>query len=291
MITEGALDVKLTIRRRATLRTRLIKGPPVPSAARSSDDTSNNKTMRLSAYAFLGYCLLRGVALYAKPERIFAMFPGVTFEGKVTRYDNPAQTAQVALSSALALADLMLACGALSLGGIKGRFESLAIIFPMFYYNHIVIGVAHPPIVPVVAVNVAVLVLNLVEAMVGGSAGKYSYALMQGGFGLLFLTEAPDLVQDPFTFATEGTNALLVGQKLGFAIGMILTMHCSMTLLKPPMGCILALCIALAGMAKMAYVDAIPLGPAPPAAAGICMALCLVDVLMNGGAGKKGKAA
>lgn len=239
--------------------------------------------MRLAAWAFMGYCALRGIALFVKPEKIFEMFPNIAFDGKVTRYDNPAQTAQVALSSARALATLMLACGALSIGGIKGRFAALLLfIFPMFYVNHVVDGVAHPPVVPVVAVNVAVLLLNLVEAAVGGSLGKYSYALMQGGFGLLFLTEAPDLVQDPFTFAKEGTNALLVGQKCGFAVGMILTMHCAMTLSKPPVGCLVALCIALAGMAKMVFVDSIPLGPAPPAAAGICMVLCLLDVFMNG---------
>ena len=57
----------------------------------------------------------------------------------------------------------------------------------------VVDGLAHPPIVPVVATNVVVLLANIYEAGCGGKLGKYSYAIMQGGFGLLFLTEAHEI--------------------------------------------------------------------------------------------------
>ena len=235
--------------------------------------------MRLAAIAFMAYCALRGVALFVKPEKIYGMFPNVVFVGE----EGDAEANQVALAYARALADLITACGALSLGGLTGRFTSLVgIIFPMFYVNHVVDGLAFPPLVPVVAANVAVLALNVLEATVGGSLGKWSYFVMQGGFGLLFLTEPAFLVQDPFTFATPGTGALHVGQKLGFAVGMVLTMHAAMTALPAPASCIAALCIVAAGFAKMTLTDGMPLGLAPIIAAGVCMVLCLFDLAKNG---------
>merc|ERR1719473_990705 len=110
--------------------------------------------------------------------------------------------------------------------------------------------------------------------MSGGQAGRWSYFAMQGGFGLLFLSEPAFLVQDPFTFATEGTSALYVGQKLGFTIGLILTMHAAMTLWpSPPRGCVAAMLIVLAGMAKMNAVDGIPLPASSLVAAAVCSAI------------------
>lgn len=240
--------------------------------------------VKLAAYAFMSYCALRSVALFKKPEMVYEMFPSIDFSTKAN-----ADASIVALATARALADLILASGMLAFGGLTGRFASLAVIFPMFFVNHIIDGIAHPPIVPVVVTNVVVLLLNFYEAAAGGSLGKYSYALMQGGFGLLFLTEPADLVQDPFTFAKEGTVALMVGQKLGFAVGMILCMHAAMTLLKPPTGCIAAMAIVLAGMAKMAFVDSMPVPNPSLIAAGVCMVLCLSDALFLGGGGEKTK--
>lgn len=208
---------------------------------------------------------------------------------QATRSTNPTETKMVALYYALALADLILACGALSLGGLKGRFAALAIIFPLFYMNHVVDGVPFPPVVPVVACNVVVLALNVAEALAGGSLGKMSYVAMQAGFGMLFLTEAGDLVRDPFVFATQGTDAMYVGQKLGFAVGMILTMHAAMALMSPPVGCIAAMSIVLGGMAKMSMSDGLPLGSAPLGAAGVCTGLCLVDYFLYGAGGSTGQ--
>lgn len=244
--------------------------------------------MTLASKAFVCYSALRSVALFAKPEMIQEMFPHLLFAGKQPRWgDDPAETAQVAAFYARALATLILACGMLALGGVKGRFGAFAIIFPMFYFNHVIDGVGFPPLVPVVVCNVIVLAANVYEAMRGGSVGKGTYIAMQGGFGLLFLTEPAFLVQDPFTFAKEGTSALFVGQKLGFAIGMILTMHAVMTLFEQPTGCVAAMSIVLSGMAKMAVVDGIPLPASSVGAAGVCMALCLVDLVRSSGAKSK----
>lgn len=44
----------------------------------------------------------------------------------------------------------------------------------------------------------------------------------------------PMQVQDPFTFAVEGTDALVVGQKLGFVIGMILICHALLAFFEAP---------------------------------------------------------
>jgi len=238
----------------------------------------------LARYTFLAYCVLRSVAMFKTPTLVYGMFPAIDFTAKASEDANA-----VALASARALADLILACGMLTFGGLTGRCASLLVIFPMFYVNHVVDGLAHPPIVPVVATNVVVLLANIYEAGCGGKLGKYSYAIMQGGFGLLFLTEAPDLVQDPFTFAKEGTAALMVGQKLGFAIGFVLCAHAVMTLVKPPMGCVAAMAIIFLGMAKMAYVDSIPVPRPSVIAATICMALCLIDALFLSGGAEKPK--
>ena len=232
--------------------------------------------MRLAALAFLGYSFMRSAALFAKPDKVLCMFPQVDFGAD-------AEAKQIAMAYARALADLIGACGVLSLGGVKGRFAALAIIFPMFYVNHIVDGLAYPPLVPVVAANVVVLVLNIVEAATGGSLGKWSYIAMQGVFGLLFLTEPAFLVQDPFTFAVAGTSSLAVGQKLGFAVGMVLTMHAAMALLLPPAGPIVAMLVVMGGFVKLSVVDGIDLGLAPVVAASICLALCLFDAAKNGG--------
>jgi len=234
--------------------------------------------VKLAAYAFLGYCALRSVALFKNPEMMYEMFPAIDFSTKKSE-----GASLIALAMARALAALILACGMLSFGGLRGRFASLAVIFLMFYVNHVIDDLAHPPIVPVILTNVVVLVLNLYEAIAGGSLGKYSYALMQGGFGLLFLTEPAELVQDPFTFAKEGTVALMVGQKLGFAVGMILCMHAAMTLLKPPTGCVAAMGIVMAGMAKMNFVDTMPVPKPSIIAAAVCTTLCLIDLLRGGG--------
>ena len=102
---------------------------------------------------------------------------------------------------------------------------------------------------------------------------------MQGGFGLLFLGEAPDLVQDPFTFATKGTDALYVGQKLGFAIGFILVMHAAMTALDSPTGPLVAMLTVFAGMGKMAMVDNVPLPAAALIAAACSFAIVAYDAV------------
>ena len=52
---------------------------------------------------------------------------------------------------------------------------------------------------------------------------------------------------------------------------------------------IVAMAIVLAGFAKLAYVDGIPMPAASVGAAAVCMALCLYDYINNGGAEKKGK--
>jgi len=242
-----------------------------------------NATMRLAAYVFMGYCALRGIAMLAKPARVYELFPALLIES------NP-ETNQVALAYARALGVLIFACGMLCLGGVKGRIASLCVIFPMFFVNHVIDGVAFPPLVPVVAVNVLTLSANLYEVLQGSDktpVGKWSYFLMQGLFGLLFLCEPPFLVQDPFTFAVAGTDALHVGRKLGSIVGMVLCMHASVTLFQVPTGPLFAMGVLSCGFVKMAFMDGIPLPPAPLGAAGVCIVLCLYDYLMNTTKGKK----
>ena len=79
--------------------------------------TERQAAMRLAAIAFMAYCALRGVALFVKPEKIYGMFPNVVFVGE----EGDAEANQVALAYARALADLITACAALSLGGLTGR--------------------------------------------------------------------------------------------------------------------------------------------------------------------------
>ena len=254
-------------------------GPALPR----KEHLPSPSDMRLSAIVFMLYCMFRGIALLAQPDRMKGVFPDLTISPG-TDVDKVYQ------SSARAIGTLLVACGLLSLGGLRGRFASLLVaIFPMFYVNHVMDGVAHPPIVPVVATNVVVLVLNLVEAAgMGGSIGKYAYAAMQGGFGLLFLTEKPDLVQDPFTFAAEGTDALRVGQKLGFVVGAILIMHALMTLLPAPTGPFASMAVVGGIMAKLTFVDGVTLPAVSFGAAAVCAVLVLYDVVAGGGAkGKK----
>ena len=142
---------------------------------------------------------------------------------------------------------------------------------------------------PVVATNVVVLALNIFEAVSGGSLGKWSFVAMQGGFGLLFLTKAPDLVQDPFTFAKEGTDALLVGQELGWVVGFILCMHAVMASLGSPLNNVVAMAIVGAAMAKMAFVDSVALPAVSIGAAGVCMAVCVYDLVLGGSASSNSK--
>lgn len=108
--------------------------------------------------------------------------------------------------------------------------------------------------------------------------GKFAYAAMQGGFSLLFLSEAAFLVQDPFTYAVPGSDALLVGQKLGWAVGMTLAMHTAVTLLGDTRGAVAALCIVLSGLAKMTVLDGIRLPAASLGAAAVTLAICLYDL-------------
>ena len=49
------------------------------------------------------------------------------------------------------------------------RLLSFAVIFTMFFVNHIVDGQAYPPVVPVVAANVVSLLCNIYESMNGGT--------------------------------------------------------------------------------------------------------------------------
>jgi hypothetical protein len=131
--------------------------------------------------------------MFFKPERVYDMFPDVDFQA------DP-QANQVALAYARGLACLITAAGGLAIGGMKGRMVSFSLIFLMFVVNHIVDGLAFPPLVPVVAANVIVLLLNFYEMSAGSdktSIGKLSYAAMQGLFGMLFLSEQAFLVQDP----------------------------------------------------------------------------------------------
>lgn len=185
---------------------------------------------------------------------------------------------------------MIVACGALSLGGAKGRLVSLAFIFSLFFANHGVLGVSFPPLVPVVAANVVALLANVYESLQGGSMGKWAYFLEKVIFGVLFLAEPAFLVQDPFTYAVEGTDALLVGQKLGFAVGMVLCMHAAMALFEPPTGCIMAVVIVMGGMAKMAHVDNVQMPAASLGAAAVTLAICAYDLFKNGADEKeKGK--
>ena len=185
---------------------------------------------------------------------------------------------------------MIVACGALSLGGAKGRLASFAFIFSLFIVNHVVDLLPFPPLVPVVAANVVALLANVYESLQGGSMGKWTYFLMQVSFGLLFLAEPAFLVQDPFTFAVEGTDALLVGQTLGFAVGMVLCMHAAMALLEPPTGCVAAVVIVMGGMAKMVLVDNVQMPAASLGAAAVTLAICAYDLLKNGADEKeKGK--
>ena len=94
-------------------------------------------------------------------------------------------------------------------------------------------------------------------------------------------------VQDPFTFAVAGTDALHVGRKLGSIVGMVLCMHASVTLFQVPTGPLFAMGVLSCGFVKMAFMDGIPLPPAPLGAAGVCIVLCLYDYLMNTTKGKK----
>ena len=241
--------------------------------------------MRLSGYAFLAYCMLRGAAVYMKPEKMLELFPDTLFDigGTIPSRKGGAENAEIALSCTKALATLIIACGLLTIGGVKGRFASFAVIFAMFYSNHIVLGLAHPPVVPVVVTNVVVLALNVYEAAAGGSLGKWSYLIMQGGFGLLFMTEAPDLAQDPFTYAKTGTPALYIGQKLGFIIGVILVMHAAITYFDASViGCVAAMAIIISGFAKIILLDGFVLPMASAVAAGVCLSLCLYDLVANG---------
>lgn len=74
----------------------------------------------------------------------------------------------MAMAYARALAVLIVSCGVLAARpGVQGRLLALlALIFPMFYVNHVVEGLAFPPLVPVVAVNVVALAANLYEFFV-----------------------------------------------------------------------------------------------------------------------------
>lgn len=229
--------------------------------------------MRASSYAILAYCSLRGASMFFRPDKVYDMFPDVNFE-------QDSQANEVALAYARGLACLITSGGLLSLGGMRGRLASFALIFLMFAVNHLVDGLPFPPLVPVVATNVVVLLLNVYEMSTGSdktSIGKLSYAAMQGGFGILFLTEPPFLVQDPFTFAVEGQASLHVGQKLGFAIGMCLCMHACLTLFEAPKGPIAAMAVIWGGLIKMATEMDIP----APAyiAAGMCTSVCIYDFL------------
>lgn len=216
------------------------------------------------------------------PTRALGMFPNVDFSAE------DANT--IGLAYARAIADLIVACGLLCLGGITGRLASFSVIFAMFFMNHVVDGVAYPPVVPVVTVNVFVLLANFYELKKGSDiseVGKWSYAAMQGLFGLLFCSEAPFLAQDPFTFAAEGTDALYVGQKLGFVIGILLLMHAAVTIFEAPTGCLLAMIIVLCGMGKMIVVDNLSLPPAAIMFGVLCTIVCLYDQIVGSSVSSK----
>ena len=237
--------------------------------------------MRVASIALLLYCCLRGSGMFFKPERVYDMFPDVDFQA------DP-QANQVALAYARGLACLITAAGGLAIGGMKGRMVSFSLIFLMFVVNHIVDGLAFPPLVPVVAANVIVLLLNFYEMSAGSdktSIGKLSYAAMQGLFGMLFLSEQAFLVQDPFTYATEGQASLRVGQKLGFAIGMCLCMHACLTLFESPTGPVAAMGVIVAGLLKMSTEMDVP--AMAYIAAGVCASVCLYDFFGVGGKATK----
>jgi len=236
------------------------------------------------AGSFMLYSFLRAFALFSDPTKLHGVVPSVDLAGNAD-----AEAAQILSAYARAVSVLLFASGLVAgYGGNKGRLLSFAVIFVMFFVNHIVDGQAYPPVVPVVAANVVSLLCNIYESMNGGSIGKYSYVAMQGLFGLLFLAEPAFLVQDPFTFAVEGTDALVVGQKLGFVIGMILICHALLAFFEAPassndqrttqpVGCIGAMLVILGGMAKMTAVEGIVLPPVSLGAAGICLTACVYD--------------
>lgn len=239
----------------------------------------------LAANAFLGYCALRSAALFLKPEKLLTMFPEVAFS-------EDENATLVAMSSARAIADLMLACGLLSIGGVNGRMASFGVIFPMFFVNHVIDGLAYPPLVPVVAVNVVVLAANIYEYVSGSdktSIGKWTYILMQGGFGLLFLSEQAFLVQDPFTFAEEGTIALYVGQKCGFIVGAILLMHAAVAFFGAPNGQVVAMVIVIFLFVKIMLIDNLHIPVAAIGMGALCSAICIYDALSASSETEKAK--